>query len=160
KVAGGMPKTCTIMHKGGEWYASIVFQYEDGVLKDEGKGTRAMGVDWGCEKLATLADHEGGSTFIPNPRPLKRGAEKIAKEQRKLTRTKRGSKNRRKQIRKVAKAYRTVANRRSDGLHKLTSGIVKLCALIAVEKLNVKGMTASGGVYKRGLNRSILDTSP
>jgi putative transposase len=160
KVAGGTPKTCTIQHKADGWYASIVFEYPEGIPEPEEKGTLAMGVDWGCEKLATLATHDGNSTFIPNPRHLKKAEEKLAKEQRKLSRKKRGSKNRRKQVRKVASAYRDVANKRKDGLHKAARLIVKLCALIAVEKLNVKGMTASGGVYKRGLNRSILDTSP
>lgn len=160
KVVGGMPKTCTIMHKGGEWYASIVFDYPEGIPEPEKKGTLAMGVDWGCEKLATLATHNGHSTVIPNPRHLKKAEEKLKREHKRLSRKKRGSKNRRKQVRKVARAHRDVTNKRKDGLHKATHRIVKMCALIAVEKLNVKEMTSSGGVYKRGLNKSILDTSP
>jgi putative transposase len=35
-----------------------------------------------------------------------------------------------------------------------------MSALIAVEELNVKAMTASGGAHKKGLNREILNTSP
>ena len=33
-------------------------------------------------------------------------------------------------------------------------------ALIAVEQLNIKNMTASGGSYKKGLNREILSAAP
>lgn len=155
----GTPKTCTIQHKVDGWYASVVFEYEDGMFRREG-GTKAWGLDWGAEKLITGSDHEGRSFHVPNPRHLKEAAEKLAKEQRKLSRKKRGSKNRRKQAKQVAKVHRKVANKRKDGSHKLTTLIVKVCALIATEKLNVKGMTASGGVYKRSLNKSILDTSP
>jgi putative transposase len=155
----GKPKTCTIQHKADGWYASVVFEYEDGELRRK-SGTQAWGLDWGVEKLVSIATHEGGSSHVPNPRYQKEGAEKLAREQRRLSRKKRGSKNRRKQVKRVAKAHRKVANRRKDGLHKLTTFIARQCVLIAVEKLNVKGMTAKGGVYKKGLNRSILDTAP
>jgi putative transposase len=155
----GKPKTCTITHKAHGWFASVVFEYEDGDFP-HGNGTQAWGLDWGVEKLVSIADHEGKGSFFPNPRHLKEGEKKLAREQRRLSRKKRGSKNRRKQAVRVARVHRKIANRRKDGQHKITSWIVKMCALIAVEKLNVKGMVANGGAYKKGLNRSILDTSP
>lgn len=164
RVRGSVPimgkaKTCTIMHKGGQWFASVVFEYEAGALKRE-SGTQAWGLDWGVEKLLSIANHDGRGAHVPNPRHHRKVASQLAKEQRRLSRKKRRSQNRRKQARRVAKVHRRLANTRRDGLHKLSSWIVKMCALIAVEKLNVKGMTASGGVYKHGLNKSILDTSP
>ena len=163
---GGRPKTCTISHRGGCWYASVVFEYDDGELTCEG-GEHAWGLDWGCEKFVSIADRGGGSSHVPNPRHLKAAKDKLTREQRRLSRKTRGSNNRRKQARRVARVLREVADRRRDFLHKTSTWIVRACALIAVEKLNVKGMpsgagsrTASGGVYKTGLNKSILDTAP
>jgi len=53
-----------------------------------------------------------------------------------------------------------IARQREDFLHQTTANIVKEHALIAVEKLKVKAMTAAGGSSKASLNREILSTSP
>jgi putative transposase len=53
-----------------------------------------------------------------------------------------------------------VAWKREDFLHQTSASVVKSASLIATESLNIKAMTAHGGAYKTGLNRSILDTSP
>ena len=70
------------------------------------------------------------------------------------------SNNRRKAVKALAAEHRRIANRRKDFLHQTSAKLVSQCGLIATEQLNVKGMTASGGEYKKGLNRSILDTAP
>jgi IS605 OrfB family transposase len=53
-----------------------------------------------------------------------------------------------------------IANRRKDFLHKTSANLVKQYGLIATEELSVRNMTAHGGEYKKGLNRSILDAAP
>ncbi len=159
RVSGGKPKTCTIQHKNGRWYASVVYEYDKEQLHRE-SGKHAMGLDWGVEKFLAIATDAGTHSFVPNPRRFQKAKKKLAREQRRLARKRRRSRNRRKQIRRVAAAYRKVANKRHDGQHKTSAMLVKKCALIAVEALNVKGMTAGGGVYKKGLNREILDTAP
>ncbi len=63
-------------------------------------------------------------------------------------------------VRRLATEHSKLANRRKDFLHQSANKLVKQSALIATEELNVKNMTASGGAYKTGLNRSILDTAP
>jgi putative transposase len=158
RVVGGEPKTCTLQHKNGRWHASVVYEYTPEQLKRE-SGTRAMGLDWGCEKFLTIATEDHHS-FVPNPRHLRRASKKLAREQRRLARKKKRSRNRRKQIQRVASAYGKVARRRHDFHHKTSTLLVRSSALIAVEALNVKGMTAAGGVYKKGLNKSILDGAP
>jgi putative transposase len=50
-------------------------------------------------------------------------------------------------------------NRHKDFLHKASASIVKTYGLIATEALNVNNMTAAGGEFKKGLNRSTLDTA-
>ena len=46
---------------------------------------------------------------------------------------------------------------RRDFHHQETAKLVTIYGLIATETLSIKGMTAGGGAYKTGLNRSILD---
>ncbi|RMF02109.1 MAG: transposase, partial [Alphaproteobacteria bacterium] len=164
KIRGSLPlpgthETCTILHKASGWYASIVFEYEDGALVRE-CGTAAVGLDWGVKTFLTGAGSKGGSFTVANPKPLKKAQRKLKRAQRRLSLSERGSRNRRKQVRRVARVHERVANTRKDFLHKTSAMIVKLCALIAVEKLNVQGMTARGGSYKTGLHRAILDTAP
>ena len=60
----------------------------------------------------------------------------------------------------MAKLHERVANQRKDFLHKATTKIVSQSALVAVEKLNVKGMSTAGGTHKKGLNREILAAAP
>jgi putative transposase len=81
-------------------------------------------------------------------------------KQQNLSRKKRGSNNRKKAKIAVAKLHAKVANNRKEFLHQTTARIVKTSALIAVEKLNIKNMSAEGGAYKKGLNREILSAAP
>ncbi|WP_336085515.1 zinc ribbon domain-containing protein [Nocardia sp. SSK8] len=45
---------------------------------------------------------------------------------------------------------------RRDVLHKATTGLARRHSVLVVERLNVAGMCASGGGYKRGLNRALV----
>ena len=81
-------------------------------------------------------------------------------KQQSLSRKKRGSKNREQARKAVAKLHRKVANNRKEFLHQTTAQPIKNSSLIAVEKLQVKGMSSNGGSRKRGLNREILSAAP
>ena len=67
---------------------------------------------------------------------------------------------RRKAVQALAAEHSKIANRRKDFLHQTAARLIQHYGLIATEQLNVKNMTAGGGQYKKGLNRSILDTAP
>ncbi|MEX2739452.1 MAG: RNA-guided endonuclease InsQ/TnpB family protein [Candidatus Wukongarchaeota archaeon] len=58
----------------------------------------------------------------------------------KLSKKKKGSNNYNKQKIKVAKSHERIKNQRDDFLHKLSRYYINNCDLIAVEKLNVKGL--------------------
>ena len=83
-----------------------------------------------------------------------------------LSRKKKGSNNRRKALARVAECYRRIAAIRGDLLHQETTKLVSNNALIAIEDLAVKNMTAcaAGTIeapgrnmrQKAGLNRTIL----
>jgi putative transposase len=124
---------------------------------------RQVGLDVGVARFATTSDGQ----VIANPRFLAASARDVAVAQRALARCLPGSGNRRRAKRKLAKLHRRVANRRRDFHYQTARRLIDTCDAIAVEALNISGMTgsASGTIQqpgrnvaaKAGLNRSILD---
>jgi putative transposase len=145
-----------IYHKTGRWYLSVTIKCE----AKRSFGKKAQGLDWGVETFATLADSEGNFQEIKNPRFLKKSLKKLKSAQKSVCRKKLGSKNRKKASKKVAHIHAKVTNQRNNFLHQISAKTIQESALIATESLNVKGMTASGGEHKKGLNREILNTAP
>lgn len=146
----GKPTTLTLTRKStGEWFASITVR----CIPKREAGPHAVGVDLGCETAISLSD--GGT--IENPRHLKESLQKLKVLQRRMAKRKRGGANREKARLAVAKLYAKVANQRKHFQHFETAKLVQTYGLIATETLQVKNMTAKGGAYKKGLNRSILD---
>lgn len=154
----GEVKTCEVQHKSGRWYLSVTIACEP--KREAGK--TAMGLDWGLETFATICDSNNDTQPIANPRFLDKEQRQTLKELQQAVSRKpnKRSNNRRKAVAKLSVETRRISQRRKDFLHKTTASIVKQYGLIATEQLSVKNMTASGGAYKKGLNRSILDTAP
>lgn len=153
----GKPKTMEVFRKNDKWYASITFET---LRPFRASGDRALGIDWGTAKFLTIVDETKTPLVIENPRHLKSSEGKLKKAQKQLSQKKKGSNNRKKARKILANAHERVAWKREDFLHQTSALIVKSAILIATESLNIKAMTANGGSYKTGLNRSILDTSP
>ena len=119
-------------------------------------------MDWGLETFATVCSGENDTLSVANPRFLdKPQRQKLKLLQQAVSRKKnKRTNNRRKAVAKLLTESRRIANCRKDFLHKITANLVKQYGLIATEQVNVKNMTASGGEYKKALNRNILDTAP
>lgn len=137
-------KSATVsMERDGSFYCSVLYEYEEQILP--GSIKTHIGLDYKSDGL--YVDSNGNSANMPH---FYRKAEKrLAKQQRKLSRTK-GSKkgetashNHLKQVHKVAKLSRHVANQRKDYLHKLSNEITNRYDLISVENLNMRGMSGS-----------------
>ena len=165
-LSKGEPRTLTVRHKNGKWYAVVAVRYEaDCLSRNRGYHDRQIGLDAGCKDLVFTSDHDN----IANPKNLACAQRKLKKAQKELARKKRGSKNRNKARDKVARIHQKVANRRKDFLHQLSACVVFLYAFIAIEKLQLKNMTRSSRgtmsnpgknvKQKAGLNRSMLDAS-
>ena len=105
-------------------------------------------------------DSFGNTAEIENPRLLNQVHGRLKKAQRNLSRKRKGSANRIKSKKRLVRLHDKLARKRQDHLHKASASLVRESRHIATEGLNIKGMTSSGGVYKRGLNRSVLDSSP
>jgi len=69
------------------------------------------------------------------------------------------SSNFRKTQKELNKTYTKAKNKKNDNYHKITKELSKKFDLIVVEDLKTKNMTAKGSSRKRGLNKSILQTS-
>lgn len=152
----GTPKTLEVQHKQGKWYASVSVECK----VSRKSGHKAIGIDWGLETFATVAQNDGSTESIKNPRFLRKKLKELKSKQRQLSKKKCGSHNRLKAKTVVAKLHSKVANQRKEFLHQTTARLVKESALIATEELNVKGMSSEGGNYKKGLNREILSAAP
>lgn len=156
----GTPTTCTILHRHGNWYASITVE----CVPERETGTGVIGIDLGCKEAITLSTGEQ----ISKPEFIKAAKRKVKSASKKLRRKRAPNRNKRikasrrwkKQRQAVSKLQRQVTRQREDWLHQKTSKIVSSNSLVAGEKLNVKAMTRKSKTRKRqkaGLNRSILE---
>ena len=100
----GKIKTCTIKHDVNHWYVSFAVEMDD-ISCTEMTG-KSIGIDVGLKSLITLSN---GQQIEP-PQFLRQSENKLAKQQRNLSRKKKGSNNRNKQRIKVAKLHRKIKN--------------------------------------------------
>ncbi len=156
-----LPASVTVtLDSAGRWHASFRVEVPEQCLPHAG---RQVGVDLGVSTALALSDGEK----IGNPRHLRARERALARFQRALARKQHGSRNRVKAKVRLARAHARVADCRRDFQHQATTRLVREHDLIAVEDLNVKGMTASArGTrqqpgrrvrQKAGRNRQILD---
>jgi putative transposase len=157
----GTIKNITITNRGGQWFASI--QVEQMIEIGRHASDSEIGIDAGIKCFAAFSD----GNKIEGVHSFRKHEERLAREQRKLSRKKRGSENWKKQKREIAKLHHTIANVRSDFLHKLSTNISNNHAKVYVEELKIRNMSVSakGSIEepgrsvkaKSGLNKSILD---
>jgi len=145
----------SISQSGGHFYVSFSFQITEEEYKrthpnvDLVDGSRKVGVDLGIKSALILSD----GIAIDNPKPLKKNLRKIKRLSRQLSKrvhpkTKeerlqgaKKSNNYMKLSVRLAHAQGRVANIRRDFLHKVTTVLTTHYGEIAIEDLNVKGMT-------------------
>ena len=157
----GEPKNLTVSRRGRHWFVSI--QTEREVPEPEHTSFAAVGIDLGVTRFATLSD---GKVYEPL-NSFRRLEKKLAREQRRLSRKNRFSKNWREQKEKITRLHIRIADARQDYLHKVSTEISKNHAVVVMEDLQVRNMSASAkGTQenpgrqvrqKAGLNKAILD---
>jgi putative transposase len=160
---GSSIKSCTFSKAARHWH--VAMQVDVPVTAEHSDPDSVVGIDVGAEHLATTSEGE----HIPNPKVRSKREKELRIAQRALARCKRGSKRRAKVRAKLALIQRRIGNTRSTYLHQVSADLTRRYAFIAVEKLQVKNLTASAkgtveepGVnvrQKAGLNRSMLDAS-
>lgn len=157
----GEPKNATVSRRGRNWFVSV--QIEQQVPDPVPASTSAVGIDLGVNRFATLSD----GTFYEPLNSFRRLEKKLAREQRRLSRKRKFCRNWRKQKEKITRLHIRIADARQDYLHKVSTEISKNHAIIVMEDLRVRNMSASakGTIenpgrnvsQKSGLNKAILD---
>lgn len=162
-VEGEIKQVTVIQESGSDskWYVSI--QTERAMNRSTQNEGASVGVDLGVVTFATVSD---GTVYEPM-NSYRKHEKKLAVAQRKLAKKVKRSSNRRKQVRRIQKIHKKIADIRRDFLHKTSTAISKNHAVVIIEDLNVKGMSASASGTpekpgkavraKSGLNKSILD---
>lgn len=155
-------KNYTVSRRGTHWYMAIQVEIEI-ELKNQPKLMTSIGLDMGITHFVTTSDGE----HIAPLNSFRKLSNRLAIQQRRLSRKQKFSQNWRKTKNRVNRVHQKIADTRRDFQHKLSTKISKNHAMIVVEALKIRNMTksASGTVdtpgkgvsAKSGLNKSILD---
>ena len=138
-------KALRIVRKPNRVYVDLTYEVE----KQPMPGcASAVGIDLGVRKRAVLST---GERIERNTRDWA----EIRRQQRKIARCRRGSNRRKKRVRRLAGMRFREGVRNRNACHRQTTEIIRKNGLIAVEKLDIKGMTTKG-LKRKGLNREML----
>jgi putative transposase len=132
----GKTLSCQFRREAKGWYICFIVRIATELLPATG---RSIGVDMGISSLAILSNGE----VIPNIRSRKLHERELRRRQRHLSRCRKGSNSRRKARDAVARLHAKIRNTRHTHLHQVSSKLVRVSDLIAIEKLNVRGMASS-----------------
>jgi putative transposase len=145
KVEAGIARirSATLSWQRGRWHVAFSVELPD---RDPPArtGARVVGVDLGIKSLAVLSTGQ----VVPNPRHLDGALRALRRTQRQASR-RRGPDRRTRTVpsnrwhktkARVAALHTRVANARRDGLHKLSTRLVRSHDVVVVEDLNVAGM--------------------
>ena len=144
----GIIKSITVSRTtDNKYYISLLIETEIEPLEATEK---MIGLDLGLKSL--IVDSNGHK--YKNHKYLTKSQEKLAKEQRKLSKMVKGSNNRNKQRIKIARLHKKIQNQRNDYLHKLSKKIIDENQVICIEDLKVIDMEQNNK-----LARNITDAS-
>ncbi|MFK4467711.1 RNA-guided endonuclease TnpB family protein [Bacillus sp. RC252] len=129
-------KSCTIsMTPAGKYYVSILTEYEKEIVQKEVQSV--VGLDFAMAELYVSSEDEKANY----PRFYPQMLDRLAKAQRVLARRVKGSERWNKQRIRVAKLHEKVANQRKNFLHHESKELATNFDVVAIEDLNMKGMS-------------------
>ncbi len=142
----GRIKTCTIKKDVDQWYAIFTVEIKKTIEKVPVE--KKIGIDVGLINLLALNNGE----MIEPPKFFRKSENKLAKEQRNLSRKKLRSNSRKKQKIKVARVHQKIRNQRKDFSHKTARTLVSRFDFIGFENLQIQNM-----MQNHHLAKSIAD---
>ena len=149
----GTPKTAIVKRTPtGKWFVNITVELSEaeGQEKRLPPSEEEVGIDVGLKTFAYLSTEEE----IANPRFFREDEAKLARAQRKLSKTPLGSREREKKRKVVARTHERIANRRKNFVEQEVSKLVIRFGFLAVEAMVVRNM-----VKNPKLAKSIADAS-
>jgi putative transposase len=156
----GKVRNVSLSRDGGSWFVSFCIEGDFG---RPNAGLAPVGLDLGVATSVTFPDGRVEAFAVASPREDKR----LRWLARQASGRVKGSRRRLQSLERLAKLKRHIASRRRDAAHKLSTRLASTHALIAVEDLNIRKMTASArgnaetpGIAvkaKASLNRRLLE---
>ena len=119
----------------GKYYVSVLFEYVTSIVEVPSK--TILGLDYSMSSL--YVDSDGNSCGYP--KFYKQALDRLAREQRKLSKMEKGSNNYYKQRKKVARLHKHISNQRKDFLHKQSTEIANRVDAVCIENLDMKKMS-------------------
>jgi transposase len=131
------PSSVTVTLDGaGRYHVSFVVDVQ---MARPPNAYTAVGVDLGLTAFAVLSSGEK----VDNPSWLRRREKALRRSQRNMARKRTGSRNRDKARRRVARLHAQVADARRDFHHQLSTRLIREHRTVAVETLNIAGLSRS-----------------
>jgi len=141
-------KTVSVTKKADGYYVTLSLDDKTvPTIKPDFDVDNIIGIDVGLIDFYVASDN----TRIPAPKYLRKAERKLKSAQRKVSRRKKGSNRRNKAIKQLGIKHKKVADTRKDFHFKTVKTLLDKYDVIAVEKLNIKGLT------KTWLAKSIND---
>jgi putative transposase len=133
----GRPISAVLRREGERWFLSVGVEIEQRAKEQrDNQGCDSVGVDLGLTDAVTLST---GEKFAA-PKILRNHLEKLARLQRRFSKSKPGSNNGKKLRAKIARLHWRISQIRYDWQHKLTKKLSDRFEEIYMENLHIKGM--------------------
>jgi putative transposase len=141
-------KTVSITKKSDGYYVTLSLENQTvPTIKPDFDEKNIVGIDVGLIDFIVTSDDER----IAAPKFLRKAERNLKSAQHRVSRRNIGSKRRQKAIVKLGKQHKKVADTRKDFHFKTANNLLKKYDIVAVEKLNIKGLA------KTRLAKSIND---
>ena len=141
-------KTVSVTKKADGYYVTLSLDDKTvPSIKPDFDENNIVGIDVGLIDFFVTSDNER----ISAPKFLRKSERKLKSAQRRVSRRKKGFIRRKKAIKKLGKQHKKVADTRKDFHFKTAKSLLDKYDVIAVEKLNIKGLA------KTRLAKSIND---
>ncbi len=128
--------TVTVRRVVGRWHVCFALALEVSPVPAR-NGMSAVGVDLGVQHFAALSTGE----LIAGPRAYRAARRQLRVAQRRVSRRVKGSRRRHKAGLLLARLHERIRNLRGNHAHQLSRRLVSDFGLIAVEDLQVRGLT-------------------
>ena len=133
-------KTVSVTKKADGYYVTLSLEDKTvPIVNPDFDVNNIVGIDLGLIDFIVTSDDDR----IAAPKFLRKAERKLKSVQRRVSRRKKGSNRRKKAIQKLGIQHKKVADTRKDFHFKTANNLLKKYDVVAVEKLNIKGLAKS-----------------
>lgn len=158
-------KRCTISRSAsGNYYISILFSDDQEELEEDHNYDKITALDLGLKCLFKSGDNQGNKHVVESPKFFRHQLDRLAKEQKKLSKKTLKSGRWKKQKLKVARIHERITNSRRNFFHHVSNQLLNTNDAVVMENLDIRGMIEKNskeeeGKKKHNINRAFYDQS-